>query len=572
MCPVLVRTRTWQSQFGAKRGNFRAYRKFCKRRNKKIRKGMKISYGRKFSKEKSKTQLTPEFIENLSQEQGRTLVESFLLMAEKHAIVYQESKSTSGNIARREVKRQLQTALKYVGIIDNNLKQFLSTRGKGELDIYCWMLEAALFLEKKCFKEAKEKTVKIIAVLGQMMGVMTTVEKAQLEELLETARQNLRYCKFQLKEFDRAEEKDMTVIRDSKDVQEFLEKVSKTTLAGMHSVSVFGKQVEIDDEQAIAVLNKEKLLRQNMSITSADTTSEELFWELANVYEEGIRICHKKRTEAGNNASLGNIWSSIEHLCSFQKHLILFKRNLKLFRAYDKKFETSDAGSDRRPQESIKQLENLLVHVRSLADVLIKFDQNSNIFPTLEKILRAEKCMFICLFYNKNKCFKEGLSLAEAQMNVLSEIKGISDCAWIEDNFGIGSAYALTPLVQEMAGMIQKIQNGLKDLAKQAKVGLFDQSQESMHQLNENFEELNLPAPEISSNNINSLMDLVVSGNESRSKGQMDFMRLPPVGSIMPSKPINLDLVWTLLEYGSVPETLIEQPKKGFFGNLFKRG
>lgn len=597
-CPVLIKTKTWQNLFGVRRGNFRAYRKFCKRRNKKIRKALKISFGRKFAKDKFKAlYANPALAENLSQEQGLQLVESILLMAEKNYVYYLESKSNSANIPRRELKRKLRTALKFVDVVLTQLPGFITARAKGEFGIYRSFISAALFMERKKFREAKEELVQIIAVLGKLMEVVSAVERALMEELLENAKQNLRYCKFQLKEFDRAEEREMAVIRNSDDVKELLDKVAKTMLSGMRTIPVFNKTVEIDDEQILSVFNKEALLKQNLVLVVDESAREELFWELANIYEEGLRVCHKKKAEAGNNMSLANIWSTLECLISFQKNLILLKRNGRLFRNYDAKFESADSPAaaslqERRPQESIKLLETLLVHVRSITEILAKFSIDSPLFNTLEKIYRAHKCLFVCQLYNKSRCFKECLSLAEHQIAVLKEVadgqRGASaalqkELQEVDNQYNIGAADALSQNATASLESISTIASRLKDLAKQAKVGLFDEGQESMHQLNENFEDLQLPKAGSTSKNINCMMDLVLENRESKVKDQMDFIKLPPLGVLIPNKPIFLDLVWNYVDYRAMPPSLLEKEKEkekkeekpakkgGFFG-LFGRG
>jgi hypothetical protein len=594
--PILIKTKTWQNMFGVRRGNFRAYRKFCKRRNKKIRKSLKLSFGRKFAKDKFKALYSnPAVADSLTQTQGLQLVESILLMAEKSYVYYLESKSPTGNMPKKELKKKLRSALKFVDVILTQFTRFITARAKGELGIYRSFIASALFMERKRFREAKEELVQIIAVVGKLIDVVSAVERALLEEMLEAARQNLRYCKFQLKEFDRAEERDLAVIRNSEDVKELLDKVAKTMLVGLRTVPVFNKKVEIDDEQFQSVLNKEVLLKQNLALVTDEASREELFWELVNIYEEGLRICHKRKAEAGNNASLANIWSTLECLMAFQKNLMLFKRNGRLFRVYDNKFEAPDVhatGSpnlDRRPQESIKLLEILLVHCRTLTELLAKFGIESPLFTSLEKALRAQKCLFVCQLYNKNRCFKESLSLAEYQSSVLKEVRDSlrtsnvqvqKELQETDANYNIGASDALAPFAQATFDDIQRIDSRLRDLSKQAKVGLFDEGQETIHQLNENFEDLNLPKPDATSKNINCMMDLVLENRESKVKDQMDFIKLPPLGVLVPNKPIYLDLVWNFISYKDSPAALkeIDKPtdkekptKKGGFFGLFGR-
>ena len=53
------------------------------------------------------------------------------------------------------------------------------------------MVAATLFLEQKEFPRAKEEYLKLIAILKQLIDIAAAVEKAQLEELLDSAKQSL---------------------------------------------------------------------------------------------------------------------------------------------------------------------------------------------------------------------------------------------------------------------------------------------------------------------------------------------------------------------------------------------
>jgi hypothetical protein len=584
---ILVKTRNWQNLYGVRRSNFHAYRSFCQRRNKKIRKSLKISFGKKFSKEKFEVAFSkPKEIEKIDRAQAGRLIEAALLLAEKNYIVYLESKQSAAIMKKRVVKKKLRNSLRYIDGLLNNYSHFLANRSVLELTIYRSMVSATLYLEQKEFSKAKEEYLKLIAILKQLIDIAAAVEKAQLEELLDSAKQSLRYCKFQLKDFDNREERDAMVIRNYEDLQQLLEKVSETGTIGGRRISLFGSNLEIDDPKILAIFNKEDLLKASLQANLSVDGNEDVFWETVNNYEEGVRICHKNRVDAGNNASLGKIWNNLDNFFVFKKDLMLLKRNMKIFVAYEKKFDdqSNKKSEERRPQESIKQLETLLAHIRKLVEIYAKFEKQSPLLNLLESLLRSKKCFFICQLYYNNKCYKEALSLAENQVVQLQTIESTirvqrekldHELGEFEQEHSHGQELNFAQLSSGSFSEVNNLYKRLLLLIKQTKVGLFDEGQIKMAQLEEDLEGLELKRPFDKSRNINCLLDLVIENRESTVKEQMDFIKIPPVAQLISNKPIFLDMVWNFVDYPELPQALIDEEKKqqpakkGFFGSLF---
>lgn len=584
---ILVKARNWQNLYGVRRSNFHAYRSFCKRRNKKIRKSLRINFGKKFSKEKFNQAFSkPKELEKLDRSQIVKLIDAALLLAEKNYIVYLESKQSSTSLKKRDVKKKLKNALRYVDGVLANFNQSLANRSMLELTIYRSNIAATLFLEKKEFAKAKEEYLKLLAILKQLIEVAAAVEKAQLEELLDSAKQSLRYCRFQLKDFDSNEERDAMMIRNYEDLQQMLEKVSENGISGGRKISLFGTSLEIDDPKILAIFTKEDLLRTSLINNESTDSNEDIFWETINNYEEGVRVCHKNRIEAGNNASLGKIWNNLDNYFVFKEDLMLLKRNMKMFIAYEKRFEDPQnrKGEERRPQESIKQLETLLAHLRKLVEIYAKFEKQSPLLNLLESLLRTKKCYFICKLYYNNTCYKEALSLAENQQEQLRTIQNTlvnqrdkleQELRDFDNEYQHGRELAFYALVSVAFSEVESLYQRLMLLIKQTKVGLFDEGQTKIAQLEEDLEGLEIKRDFDKSKNINCLLDLVVENRESTVKEQMDFIKIPPVAQLISNKPIFLDMVWNFVDYPPLPATLVEEEKKptkkGFFGSLFGR-
>ena len=60
-------------------------------------------------------------------------------------------------------------------------------------------------------------------------------------------------------------------------------------------------------------------------------TKEDLFWEIVNNFEDGIKVCHKYKIDAGNNSALVKIWDRIEDYFMNHKTVYYFKKSLRIF-------------------------------------------------------------------------------------------------------------------------------------------------------------------------------------------------------------------------------------------------
>lgn len=74
--------------------------------------------------------------------------------------------------------------------------------------------------------------------------------------------------------------------------------------------------------------------------------------------------------------------------------------------------------------------------------------------------------------------------------------------------------------------------------------------------------------------NVNSLMDLVLQNQASIVDDQMDFVKIPPLSELIPTNPINFDLVGDFIDYEELDFEKIEPKEEkqgGFFSKIFGR-
>ena len=580
---VLIRVKNWQNLYGVKRGNYKAYKNFTNRRSKKIRKRLGINFGRKFNKDKFLNLfLNPKDLKDYEPKRINLIVESLLLIVEKNYINYAESKIQTSNIKKKIVKKKLRKALKLIKSIQKVFNDFLNQRMLLELKVYQAMIESALYLEKKKYKEAKEKSMFLIGTLKQLSELLSAIEKAQIEELIQSAEQNLRYCKFQLREFDNDEEKDTLLIMDKEDISKMLmdiEKENGNITDKKCKINVFGRDLEIDDMKLIGIIEKDKILKKSYENNEDKNTKEELFWEIVNNFEEGIKICHGYKIDAGNNANLAEIWDSIDDFFTYNKTIYILQKNIFIY------FNLlTNSKKIILPQNFIKISELILSSLRKLIDLTSKYNYVNNLFSYLEMFFRIKKCFGISNLYYNNKCYLYCLSLNELQkekINLLEEnsrknLTSInSEIKNFDENYKVNKNLSVTKIFEYTLSETTKLKNNFIVLSKQSKMALYDKQQINMESLKFDINYLDVNNQKFDkAGNVNCLLDLVLENRKINSEERMDFVKIPPLSVLIPTKPINLDLVGDFVSYPDVDfEGLGEKKKvvekKGFFSKLW---
>lgn len=361
---ILIKTKNWQNSYGVKRGNFKAYKKFTTRRSKKIRKLLGVTFGKKFDHKKYQANfLNPTHLKEFDSTRIQLLVESLLLVVEKNFIHYQESKDQTSQLKKAVVKKKLRKSLKEIRMLQNNYGSHLDQRMNLELKVYEAMIQVALNIERKNFKEAKENCLFLIAVLKELSELFSVMEKAQTEEMIQQAQIQLRYCKFQLKEFDEEEAMPILGKEDIKLMLNQIEFDNQRQSTTKFKIPVFGKMMEIDDPKLIQILEKVKLLSKSYKTNEDRQSREDIFWEIQNDFEDGIQMCHQQKIDSVNNSSLAKIWDQVESYFMFHKTINLLMKSINIYQTLLKKQGKA------KPQEYIKICENILGHFRSLIDL-----------------------------------------------------------------------------------------------------------------------------------------------------------------------------------------------------------
>lgn len=82
----------------------------------------------------------------------------------------------------------------------------------------------------------------------------------------------------------------------------------------------------------IALIQKSHKLTKTFQATSDTNSKEDLFWEIVNNFEEGIKLCHTYKIDAGNNATLVNFLNKVENYFELKKTVMFLKKGIKVYK------------------------------------------------------------------------------------------------------------------------------------------------------------------------------------------------------------------------------------------------
>lgn len=488
-----------------------------------------------------------------------------------------------------------------------NYGKFFTSKDNIELKVLLNIIEGSYNLEKRNFKKAKENLLQTIRTVTQLQEGVSLIERAHLQEIIDNAKQNLRYCKFQLKEFGEGEEEILVGVEDRKQMEDILRLRAERTDTKI--LDIFGQKLDIEDKDLIKILDKIELLQKSYESSVGLQGEEELLWELMSAFDEGIKKSKRNKAEAETNVALSSIWERVESYLEMVKEKYLLRRNLTLFESYEEKnaskkegFGEKEVKQDRRPQERARLIETILESLRKVKELQGKLSCGTPLFSLLENYLRSIKCLNISILFYRNEMYKEALSMHH-QIGLLITASKENPKFWdnleskMKDFDSFFSQFS-SPTQTKQPFSLEKYFSGLSakidDLSKtntirsnMAKVALVNQQQRQMEALNLDFmENMELKQIYTKSAEINSLFDLVGQNipreeeekvSEKRDKQyHLDFVRIPPLNKLVAPKPIVLDMAYDFIDFPKRPVEKIreESPEKkpakgGFFSKLW---
>ena len=504
------------------------------------------------------------------------------------------------------VKKKLRKAIFYCKILLEEYGQHFSTKDNIELKVLLNLIEGSYNLEKRNFKQAKENLLQTIRTVTQLQEGVSLIERAHLQELIDNSKQNLRFCKFQLKEFNAGEEEILVGIEDRQQMQDILRLRAEKNDTKV--LDVFGQKIDIEDKDLMKILDKIELLQKSYEASLGLQGEEELLWELMTAFDEGIKKTKRNKSEAGTNVALSSIWERVESYLEMVKEQYMLRRHLGIFNVYQKKisgnkevFGEKEKKMDRRPQERARLIDNILECLRKVKELHTKLSAAPALFSLLENYLRGLKCINISRLFYRNEMYKEALSLHH-QVNLL--IKSSLENTKFWDNLEADmnafdgffsqfssakenkSSFLISKFFAEPKVKFETLSKDNYIRSNMSKVALVNQQQRQMEALNLDFMEgMEFKKIYTKSAEINSLFDLVGQNRPredekktTERRGQqfhLDFVRVPPLNKLVAPKPIVLDMAYDFIDFPKKPTEKIreESPEKkqSKIGGLFSK-
>lgn len=506
-----------------------------------------------------------------------------------------ESKHSGGQIKRRMIKKKLRKAIFYCKVLREEYGRYFTSKDNIELKVLAGVMEAAYHMEKRRFREAKEELMQTIRTVTQLQEGVSLIERAHLQEIIDNSKQNLRFCKFQLKEFDAGEEEILVGVEDQQQMQDILRLRAERSQAKV--LDVFGEAIDIEDKALGRALDKVDLLRKSLEASVGLPGEEELLWELMNTFDEAVKRAKQNKGEAGNNVALSSIWERIESYLQMTKHMYLLRRNMVILDTYQKRhanqkevFSQKERKMDRRPQERARLIDIILESLRTVRELHAKLATAPSVYLLLENYLRGVKCLNISRLFYRNEMYKEALSLHH-QVDLLVDSSRNNARFWENLDTEISSfdgffakfapaqrdktPFSLKEFFADSRVKLDTLESTNKVRRNMAKVALVNQQQTQMEALNLDFmDNMKMKQVYTKSAEINSLFDLIaqnrpreehVEPETAKDKNNhLDFVRVPPLNKLVAPKPIMLDIAYDFIDFPKKPiEKLREEsPEK----------
>lgn len=504
------------------------------------------------------------------------------------------------------MKKKLRKSLVYCKVLLEEYGKYFSSKDNIELKVLLNVIEGSYNLEKRNFKQAKENLLQTIRTVTQLQEGVSLIERAHLQEIIDNSKQNLRFCKFQLKEFDAGEEEILVGVEDEQQMQDILRLRAERTDTKV--LDVFGQKIDIEDKDLMKILDKIELLQKSYEASLGLQGEEELLWELMNAFDEGIKKTKRNKSEAGTNVALSTIWENVESYLEMLKEQYMLRRHLGILDTYESKvsgekevFGEKERKMDRRPQERARLIDNVLECLRKVKELHTKLSTAPALFSLLENYLRGVKCLNITRLFYRNEMYKEALSLHHQVSLLISSSKENtrfwdnleSEMTGFDKFFGQFSSINQTKkpflISKFFSNTAEKFESLKKDnylRSNMSKVALVNQQQRQMEALNLDFMEgIELKKIYTKSAEINSLFDLVGQNRprEDEKKNietkdqqfHLDFVRVPPLNKLVAPKPIVLDMAYDFIDFPAKPTEKIQEevPEKNQskIGGLFSK-
>jgi len=591
---ILSLTKNAQSQNGLKHGDYKRYRHYCTKRLKRIRKGIKFTHGKKFTKKEIS-------LDNINDFKDPRVLQLPLYNAERawaYAMSLKQelanNKSADPRV-RMHIRSRFSRALKWAKLLKQICQKHTEEKTALEAEAYSEYIEGVYNFESEGWEQAYSCFMRSRKIYEELSKVSDSLQKIIYQERIEQIDQSIRYCNFKRgKETLDPVQDSIRATNDptlSTQIEKLLAEKVQQNVKGSAEIVYHGKTLPIKNEKTLLamqkideltkVISKMETDKMELDEESGEPNKLNSFIELFSLYDEAIRNVSKEKEEykAMGEAAL-QIYILIGNYFQSKKLSAIIDRNSILIKNATKKFET-DIGLDSVwnckknykgktffPQDIVKLYDNLLQVYKQLIE-LEGSNPDYKVFKSIElqeTACKTLRCFFVALTYFSQGKLLEGYSLLVHFEDLAETIKDL------ERNYEV----TLENSNRDLANTLNQNVERVGALKVRAHINILNQRNKEEDKLRKDMEGVNIQGN--TRKNENLLQFLKRSQKDPKDNTVPDDLEnfplidFPPNFNLLPSKPIFLDLGYNHLRYPSLQGKIKEEEKKGIgkaFGKVF---
>jgi len=592
---ILSVTKNAQSQNGLKHGDYKRYRSYCSKRLKRVRKGIKFTYGRgKFVKKN----LT---LENINEFKDPRVLEIPLYNAERawaYAMSLKQELSTNKNTdprIRMHIRGRFLRALKWAKLLKSICKKHTEEKTALEADAYSEYIEGAYRFEIEEWEASYNSFMRSRKIYQELSKVSDSLQRILYQERIEQIDQSIRYCNFKMgKETLETVEDSMRATNDpslSTQIEKLMTEKMQQNIKNSVEINYHGKVLPIKNEKTLIAMQKidelskviNKMDSKQMEVIeeSGESTKLNTYIELFSLYDEAIKNTNKEKEEykSMGEAAL-QIYILMTNYFQSQKLNAVIERNTLLIHNAITKFE-KDVGFDNVwnckknfkgktffPQDIVKLYDNLLQIYKQVLE-LESSNPDYKSFKSIElqeSTLRLLRTFYVaCTHFSYGKLV-EGYSLLVHFDSLAASVKDL------ERNYQV----SLEAVNRDLANDLKVHSERVSPLKVRAHINILNQKVKDEDKLKKDLEGMNIQGTLKKNENLFQYLKRTQKDGEENAVPEdlenLPLIEFPPNYSLLPSKPIFLDLGYNYLQYPSFRNRIKEEEKTGIgkaFGKVF---
>lgn len=342
------------------------------------------------------------------------------------------------------IKNKLRRAIDWIKVFEGMCEDAKVERLKLEAQAQTQFLQGLLLIEQEKYTEALEALYMAKAILTGLLKTVGTIQKAHIEEKMGQIDNNVRFCKYELNEYDGAQDEDQMIElqralqsdpTSALKLEDVVQRMSGDKEGSSKSMSVdfFGKNLEIQNEKLIILLNEIRIMEKSITSNYEDAEKDmAMFTEMFSVYDDASKLVENKLKE-GLSDAVQKIWEDIQSYVIAQKQMDIVRRNKILIQTATLKFEKENGyetifhdkvnyGAS-KPQNVVKLYDLSIDQVSQLKEKMMDMKADFNSLQILEDFYRTMRCFFVGCYHVSQGNHLYGISLFRGIKNQIENVE-----------------------------------------------------------------------------------------------------------------------------------------------------